>query len=109
MPHVVPVCHVLSGGKIYLGSGDDGRKVLNLRANPRVALAVDVYSEHWGTLRGVLVQGRAWLVERGRRFARIRALLYRKYPQYSREAALSPSDSTLIEVTPTHVFSWGLD
>jgi len=109
MPHVVPVCHVLAGGKLYVGSGDDGRKVLNLRANPRVALVVDVYSEHWGTLRGVLVQGRARLVERGRRFGRIRALLYRKYPQYAREAALSPSDSTLIEVTPTHVFSWGLD
>ena len=41
MPHLVPVCHVLDGGKIYFGSGTDGRKVLNLRANPELALTVD--------------------------------------------------------------------
>ena len=25
MPHLVPVCHVLAGGKIYFGSGKRGR------------------------------------------------------------------------------------
>jgi nitroimidazol reductase NimA-like FMN-containing flavoprotein (pyridoxamine 5'-phosphate oxidase superfamily) len=25
IPHVVPVCHVLTGGRLYFGSGDDGR------------------------------------------------------------------------------------
>ena len=109
MPHVVPVCHVLAGGRVYFGSGDDGRKVKNVRENPRVTLTVDVYSDHWGTLRGVMIQGRATLIERGPRFKRIRAQLYRKYPQYPRDAALSESDSVIIEVTPTRVFSWGLD
>jgi nitroimidazol reductase NimA-like FMN-containing flavoprotein (pyridoxamine 5'-phosphate oxidase superfamily) len=69
----------------------------------------DVYSDHWGTLKGVMVQGRARLVEGGARFHRVRKLLYRKYPQYSREAAISPSDSVVVEVTPTRVFSWGFD
>jgi nitroimidazol reductase NimA-like FMN-containing flavoprotein (pyridoxamine 5'-phosphate oxidase superfamily) len=109
VPHVVPVCHVLAGGKLYFASGDDGRKVENLRENPRVTLTVDVYSDHWATLRGVMVQGRARLVERGPRFRRLRELLYRKYPQYPREAAISPSDSVVVEVTPTRVFSWGFD
>jgi nitroimidazol reductase NimA-like FMN-containing flavoprotein (pyridoxamine 5'-phosphate oxidase superfamily) len=35
-PHLVPVCHVLAGDKIYFGSGDDGRQVRNLRANPHI-------------------------------------------------------------------------
>ena len=109
VPHVVPVCHVLAGGKIYFASGDDGRKVKNLRENPRVTLTVDVYSDHWGTLKGVMIQGRARLIERGPRFRRVRDRLYRKYPQYPREAAISPSDSVAIEVTPTRVFSWGFD
>lgn len=109
MPHVVPVCHVLDRGRIYIGSGDTGRKVENIRENPRVTVVVDVYSDHWPTLRGVMVQGRARLIERGPRFRRIRDLLYAKYPQYPREAALSPSDSVMVEVTPTRVFSWGLD
>ena len=107
VPHVVPVCHVLAGGKIYFASGDDGRKVKNLRENPRVTLTVDVYSDHWGTLKGVMIQGRARLIERGPRFRRVRERLYRKYPQYPREAAISPSDSVVVEVTPARVFSWG--
>lgn len=109
MPHLVPVCHVLDGGKIYLGSGTDGRKVLNLRANPQLALTVDHYGDDWDTLRGVMVQGTAALIERGPRFRRIRRLLYAKYPQYPAEAALGDDDSVMIELTPTHVFTWGLD
>jgi PPOX class probable F420-dependent enzyme len=108
MPHLVPVCQVVHGGKIYFASGTDGRKVLNLQQNPRVALTVDLYSDAWANLRGVMVQGTTKLIERGPRFRKIRALLYKKYPQYPREAALDPSDSVVIEVTPTRVFSWGV-
>ena len=109
VPHLVPVCHVMANGKIYFGSGDDGRKVKNLRDNPRVTVTVDVYSDHWGTLKGVMVQGRARLIERGPRFRRVRDRLYRKYPQYPKEASISPSDSVIVEVTPTRVFAWGFD
>ncbi|PYO34194.1 MAG: hypothetical protein DMD86_09045 [Candidatus Rokuibacteriota bacterium] len=108
MPHLVPVCHVVAGGKIYFASGNDGRKVLNLKANARIALTVDLYSEAWANLKGVMVQGTATLIEKGPRFRKTRALLYRKYPQYADEAALDESDSVIIEVTPTHVFSWGV-
>lgn len=107
--HSVPVVHVLAGDKIYFGSGDDGRKVKNLRENPHVAITVDLYSEDWSQLRGVMVQGTARLIERGPRFKQARRRLYAKYPQYAKDAALSPSDSVIVEVTPTHVFSWGLD
>ena len=109
MPHVVPVCHVVADGKIYFASGTDGRKVLNLRANPRVALTVDLYSDSWPALRGMMVQGTATLIEKGPRFRKIRALLYRKYPQNPDEAALDESDSIIVEVTPTRVFSWGME
>jgi PPOX class probable F420-dependent enzyme len=108
-PHLVPVVHVLAGDKIYFGSGDDARKVTNLRENAQIAITIDLYSEDWSQLRGVMVQGTARIIERGPRFKRARARLYAKYPQYSKEAALSPSDSVIVEVTPTHVFTWGLD
>jgi nitroimidazol reductase NimA-like FMN-containing flavoprotein (pyridoxamine 5'-phosphate oxidase superfamily) len=108
-PHLVPVCHVLVNGKIYLGSGDDGAKVRNVKANARVAVTVDLYSDHWASIKGVMVQGRAKLIERGPAFMRARRKLYEKYPQYAKEAAISPSDSVVVEVTPTHVFSWGLE
>jgi hypothetical protein len=81
----------------------------NLVENPQVTVVVDVYSDAWSLLRGVMIQGRAKLVRRGPGFRRGRDLLYRKYPQYRRQAALSPSDSVIIEVTPTRVFSWGFE
>ena len=108
MPHLVPVCHVVADEKIYFASGN-GRKVLNLRANPRVAVTVDLYSDAWPHLKGVMVQGTTALIEKGPRFRKIRALLYRKYPQYPDEAALDESDSVIVEVTPTRVFSWGVE
>jgi PPOX class probable F420-dependent enzyme len=108
-PHLVPVCHALIGDRVYFGSGDEARKTLNLEANPRLALTVDLYAEDWSQLKGVMVQGTARLIRRGPAFTRARKRLYAKYPQYPREAALSVSDSVIVEVTPTHVFAWGLD
>ncbi len=106
MPHLVPVCQILLGGKLYFASGKKGRKVLNLRANPKLALTVDLYSDDWDQIQGVMVQGTARVIERGPRFRRLRRRLYAKYPQYPREAALGESDSVIVELTPTHVFSW---
>ena len=108
VPHAVPVCHVLAGQKLCFGSGDDATKIRNLEANPRITVIVDEYSDHWDGLKGAMVQGRARLIERGPRFRRIRDLLYEKYPQYPKEAALTTSDSVMIEVTPIRVFTWGL-
>src|SRR5437773_11824587 len=87
MPHLVPVCQVVAGGKIYFASGNDGRKALNLAENPRVAVTVDLYSEDWTHIKGVIVQGQAGLVAPVTAFRRIRALLYREDPQYGRDAA----------------------
>ena len=108
-PHLVPVCHAVIGDRVYFASGADGRKVLNLAQNARLAITVDLYTEDWSQLRGVMVQGTATLVRRGPVFTRARKRLYAKYPQYSREAAISASDSVIVEVRPRHVFSWGLD
>ena len=109
MPHSVPVCHVVLDGKIYFASGKNGRKVLNLKANPQIAVTVDLYAEAWAHLKGVMVQGTTALIEKGPRFRRVRALLYRKYEQYAEDAAIGESDSVIVEITPTRVFSWGMD
>jgi len=109
VPHIVPVCHVVVNGKLYFASEKDARKVRNLRTNPRIAVTVDLYSDDWAQLKGVLIQGTAKLIEKGPRFRGIRKRLYAKYPQYPQQAALAQSDSVIVEVTPTNVFSWGLE
>jgi PPOX class probable F420-dependent enzyme len=109
VPHLVPVCHVVEDGKLYFASGNHGRKVLNIRENPRVTVSVDLYAEDWSHLKGVMIQGTAQLIERGPRFRRIRRLLYDKYPQYPDEAAIDESASVIVEVNPDHVLTWGVD
>lgn len=108
-PQVVPVCHVLVDGKIYFASDRHAKKVEHLRAVPQATVTVDVYEEDWSGLKGVMLRGPATLIERGPRFRKIRRALYEKYPQYPEESAIGERDSTIVEVTPTHVFSWGFD
>ncbi len=107
VPHVVPVCAVLDGGRLYFGTAKTGRKIDDLRANPRCTVVADDYTEAWDALRGVMVEGRAAIHVRDARFRRARRLLYAKYPQYPTDAALGDGDSAVVEVTPTRVFTWG--
>ena len=108
IPHVVPVCHLWERGCAYFGTGRDSKKVHNLRRNRQIALAVDDYTDVWGHLRGLLLQGQAELFSRGREFRRIRKRLYQKFPQYEKEAALEEDDATIVCLVPKKVVSWGL-
>jgi nitroimidazol reductase NimA-like FMN-containing flavoprotein (pyridoxamine 5'-phosphate oxidase superfamily) len=106
LPWVVPVCHAVAGGRIYIGSDRDGRKVRHMARTRRAALVADRYVDSWRGLRGVALTGRAEVFARGPVFARGVRLLYRKYRHYQRVAALEAGDSVIVRVTPTHVMSW---
>ncbi|HEV8639478.1 MAG TPA: pyridoxamine 5'-phosphate oxidase family protein [Methylomirabilota bacterium] len=105
-PWVVPVCHAVERGAIYFGSDKDGRKVRNIVKTKRVSLVADRYSDNWGRLRGVAVAGRGEILTRGPAFARAVRLLYRKYRQYEKVAALEPGESVIVRVRPSQVMSW---
>ena len=68
---------------------------------------VDECSDHWDGLKGDGPGPRPPHRPRPRVHAGSR-LFYEKYPQYPKEAALATSDSVVVEVTPTRVFTWGL-
>src|SRR5207245_8935807 len=78
IPHVVPVCHALSGGKLLIASGDTARKVKNIAENARVTVVVDAYSDTWRTLRGVMFRRRPRVTARGPPFRRGRDRLSRQ-------------------------------
>jgi PPOX class probable F420-dependent enzyme len=107
-PHNVPVCVVFVSGRLYFASDKKARKVRNIRARPIVALSFDVYRENWGRLGGVMVIGKATVVDQGAVFRRVRQALYRKYRQYARMAPIEEGESVIVGVTPTKTFSWGL-
>jgi len=109
VPHVVAVCHVLEDGKVYFGSETNARKVRNLRENPHATVEVDLYSDDWGNLKGVMLQAEAKIIPGGPRFKSARKLLYEKYPQYPDESALEEREAVIVELTPRHVFTWGFE
>jgi nitroimidazol reductase NimA-like FMN-containing flavoprotein (pyridoxamine 5'-phosphate oxidase superfamily) len=98
-PHVVPVCPILVDGTVYVAS-EDNRKVRNLRANPKVALAFDDYVEDWTALRGVTVFGTLTdIIEGGAPFAVLQKLFYRKFPQYEPQVGgVTEGDTLILEI-----------
>jgi PPOX class probable F420-dependent enzyme len=108
-PHVVPISPVLDGDLILFATDEESAKVRNLRANPRVALGVDEYSEDWRTgLRGVMVRGTARVLDHGPEWDRVRGLLYEKYRQYEPVAPIHPGRSVIVEVEIEEISDGGL-
>jgi nitroimidazol reductase NimA-like FMN-containing flavoprotein (pyridoxamine 5'-phosphate oxidase superfamily) len=108
LPHNVPVCPILDGERIYFASEAGAVKVRNIRHTGRVAITFDEYTEAWSGLKGILLWGSARIIEAGPVFRRVRKLLYQRFAQYERFAALEEHEAVLVEVTPTRTFSWGL-
>ena len=107
MPHNVPVCPILDGGRIYVGSDKTAAKVRNIEAHAQAAIAFDVYRDSWKDLRGVMLRCAARLVDE-KEFKRLRRKFYAKYSHYETDAALELDDSVIIELMPEKKFSWGL-
>jgi PPOX class probable F420-dependent enzyme len=103
-PHIVPVCFVLSGGRIY--NAVDGKpkhtrelaRLENVRATGRASLLVDHYEEDWSAIWWVRVDGVAQVIDSE---AAIDALAL-KYHQYERERPAGP----VIAITPERWRSW---
>jgi PPOX class probable F420-dependent enzyme len=111
---VVPICYVLDGETIYSPIDEKPKRVApsrlkrvrNIRANPRVSLVIDDYSEDWSKLSFVLITGRAELgapQERAAEHRRAVALLREKYEQYR---LMMIEKSLIIKITFESVKRW---
>ncbi len=103
----VPICPLLDGDKIYFATEAEAKKVRNIKINPRVTLVFDEYTEAWDRLCGIMIRGKARLVD-AREFRRLRRRFYAKYLRYESAAPLEVGDSAIVEVTPENKFGWGL-
>lgn len=112
-PHVVPICFTFADGNIVTSIDEkpkgvdtkDLRRVRDIRANPRVALVVDHYTEDWTALGWIQVRGTATLVAANEREheSAIRELRA-KYDQYADHRL---EERPIIRIQPGHVVSWG--
>jgi PPOX class probable F420-dependent enzyme len=90
-PHIVPVTFAVDGNCIYTAvdakpkndrAGRGLQRLRNIRANPRVAVLADSYSDDWASLWWVRADGLASIVSEPHLAARPLTLLARRYPQY---------------------------
>jgi len=111
-PHVVPICFVAVGDKLYSIVDDKPkrrdvplRRLVNIEENPHVAVIIDHYEDDWAKLEYLQLRGRASLVSDGGVFLTVRAALRRKYDSY-RGMNLRLQAHPLIEIRVGHLHYW---
>src|SRR6185295_467920 len=113
-PAVIPICYVFDGDRIYVALDEkpksvpdhELKRVRNIRANPRVAIVVDEYSEDWSKLVYVLISGVAEIISFDENASEHRSaveLLRDKYPQYR---SMKLDERPIISITPTRIKHW---
>lgn len=113
-PAVVPVCYAFDGESFYVALDEKAKsvtdhelkRVRNIRANPRVALVIDDYSEDWSKLVYVLISGAAEIIppfDNASEHERAVDLLRAKYPQYR---SMAIDERPMIKITPARFKHW---
>ena len=114
-PAVIPICYAFDGECLYVALDEkpksvpdhELKRVRNIRANPRVAVVVDHYSEDWSELVYVLISGTAEIIspsENDNEHRRAVEMLREKYPQYR---SMKLGERPIIKITPTRIKRWG--
>ncbi|MGH3318696.1 MAG: TIGR03668 family PPOX class F420-dependent oxidoreductase [Streptosporangiaceae bacterium] len=107
-PHLVPVTFAASYDAIVTAvdakpkRSRDLKRLRNIRANPRVALLVDHYTDDWRALWWVRADGHARVVADAAEWAEPLRLLADKYTQY-RDGA---PDGPVIEISVERWVGW---
>ena len=116
-PAVVPICYAFDGDRFYVALDEkpksvpdhELKRVRNIRANPRVAIVIDHYSEDWSELVYVLITGTAEIISSSQNadeHRRAIELLREKYPQYG---SMNLDERPIIKITPARVKQWAAD
>ncbi|MEM1584225.1 MAG: pyridoxamine 5'-phosphate oxidase family protein [Nitrososphaerota archaeon] len=109
-PHVVPLCHVYYNGCIYAVTDYGTKKLENIKHNNRVAVIIDEYYEPWGKNKGIMIQGKAEILEGGDEFKKVAELLTKKFPYYKDEpyGPIIEGEAPIVKIIPEKAVSWGL-
>ncbi len=105
MPPVAPVCYVYSSDAFWVATDYGTRKYRNLQRNDRVAFLVDVGSD---SNRGILVQGRAKIFDKGPKFREIYDVFHGKF-DWVRATPWNEGEAPFVRIEPMRKASWGLE
>lgn len=114
-PSVIPVCYVFDRINLYSSLDEKPKRIApaqlkrvrNIKANPRVSVIIDDYSDDWSNLAYVQISGLAEIIEPGRddssEHARAVVMLKEKYTQY-RDMAIEARP--IVKITATRIRRW---
>jgi len=111
IPHLVPVCFVVSGGALYItidqkpkGDVRALKRLRNITENPVASFVADRWDEDWRRLGWVMLRGPAQILDDGAEHEQAQALLRSRYPQYRQ---MELSGLPVIAIRIERVTSWG--
>ena len=111
IPHLVPVCFVVSGGALYItidqkpkGDVRALKRLRNITENPVASFVADHWDEDWSRLGWVMLRGPAQILGDGAEHDQAQALLRSRYPQYRQ---MELSGLPVIAIRIERVTSWG--
>lgn len=92
VPITLPVWFVAFDKRIYIDAVARTKKVARIRRDPRVSFLVES-GERWRDLRGVMVTGRARIVEEPDLIERVGQALGEKYAGFAGDRAAMPAET----------------
>ncbi|WP_332899128.1 pyridoxamine 5'-phosphate oxidase family protein [Haladaptatus sp. CMSO5] len=92
-PHVAPVWYVYADSKLYLMTG--GRKLRNMKENPRVAVSIENTRENYWA---ICILGSARIVTDREKVGEIRRKLNEKYTTAETDGGESSYEYRLVEI-----------
>jgi PPOX class probable F420-dependent enzyme len=116
-PHLAPMWFVIDDGKVVFRSFTKSQKIVNLRRDPRITVLVES-GETYDSLRGVMIRGRATLIDDPAYVLEIYGRLGARYPfagdtpvaleGEALEQAFGPyaAKNTAVVVEPDRIASW---
>jgi len=111
MPHVIPVCYVITGNTLYITVDEKPKRrdiplkrVRNILENPKTAFVADRYDEDWRRLGWVMLRGEAEILHDGPEHDHAQAMLIARYPQYR---TMHLADLPVIALRIARATSWG--
>jgi general stress protein 26 len=99
-PQVTVVSYVSDGLDIYFIVGRTSQKLQNIKANPKVSIAVDGFTNDWNKIQGLSLAGLATVITDAEGLGHIGGMITKKFPQASGMPMPDPKDIAGIKVEP---------
>ncbi len=105
IPHVKPVSYIYQNKVIFIATDYKTRTFKNIKINPQVSLAIDVYTPE--KHRAVCIQGKVEILEHGKEFLEIYKMFDKKFA-WVRNEPWKENEAPILKIIVNNKISWGL-